>query len=166
MRCAIAVVLAGSLVACAEIRVTKVDKDHPYVNGVRFCRPAFYLIVGKDKDNALTNSIIIMPDKSDEYVARVYNPTGLSKAEFKVALKDGWQLAEVGGSTESPVTGLTDSFAGVVKAFTAAAGITGSTEIQVELTPGWYRIEFDGSGQVAALVPVRVQLKEAPVDTK
>ncbi len=144
---------------CAEIRVSRLDSASKYEHGVRFYRPAHYLIVGIDKDRVQTNSIITLPDKSDEYVAQVYNPTGLSSSEFKIALKDGWQLSEIGGSTQSPVSDLVNAFAGTVTAFKSGEGIAGPVTIQINLEPGWYRIVFDASGQVSALKRVVVESK-------
>jgi hypothetical protein len=60
--------LMGTLSACAELTVTKVDKDNDKtVKGVRYYLPKPFFVFAPQADGTVTANIVYMPDTSHEY---------------------------------------------------------------------------------------------------
>jgi hypothetical protein len=95
------------LSSCASYEVTKIDKTSK-TEGVRFFRPAPYLLIGISTGDAksesvptLTAKLICLPDKSQEYV--IHRKSELGTAEVTASLQDGWNLVSYGGKTDSKI---------------------------------------------------------------
>jgi hypothetical protein len=89
-------VMAG----CGGVEIRQITRQNPYEKGLRFYRPHPYLWVTKDKSGGLQGSIIWLPDKSQEYVAKVRS--GLGKVDIRFTLENGWNLTGFNEARESP----------------------------------------------------------------
>lgn len=129
------VFLALSPAGCAPFTVTRVQTPADHTEGIRFYRPRPYLLVtATDKGPAVT--VVSLPDPNEEYVIRLRQ--GLGASQFTAKLADGWNLIEIGHSTDSAFP-QTLTAAGALAAVTGAFGMKGPTE---GLTPGLYEIVF------------------------
>ncbi len=144
--CAAFVLLNG----CASVEITKITKDNPYKEGIRFYRPYPYLLITKAKQpENLECKIVYLPNMSEEYVVRV--KPGLGSADAKLTLQDGWSLTQFGETRESNsaemITALTSSLPGL-KEFLKMTQ-------EEELSPGLYAFAFDEkTGLVTGVKPV------------
>ena len=132
----------------SEIWIERVKEPSTDTHGLRFYRPAQYLLVTADKDNIKSASVIALPDKSQEYEIRIKN--GWSKIDLKATLEGGWNLTSVGASTESQGPAMLTALGGLV-----TAAMPSAAPVQ-QLEPGLYRIIFDdkSSGAASKLVAV------------
>ena len=65
--------LLGCLIpACAGIKVERLKNEASYSDGVRFYRPAQYLLVSVDDEGKKATSVIQLPNTSQEYVCLLY----------------------------------------------------------------------------------------------
>jgi hypothetical protein len=93
-----------ALASCAKLEVLKV-KDSPVIDGVRFYRPAPYLLVTAvvDENGQLTNAtmaqIIWLPDQREEYQVRA--TAGIGSVELNPTLTDGWNLTALSARADS-----------------------------------------------------------------
>ncbi len=138
------------LIGCASVEITKITKDNPYKEGIRFYRPYPYLLVTKAKQSEnLECKIVYLPNMSEEYVVRV--KPGIGSVEAKFTLENGWNLTEFGETREA-------SSAEIAEAL--ASSLSGLKEFlkmkqEEELSPGLYAFLFDEkTGLVTGVKPV------------
>jgi hypothetical protein len=148
------------LVNCATVKITKLEKDQKYEEGLRFYRPAYYLMVYEDEKGRIKNTILTLPDKSQEYVIR-YTP-GLGSADIKATLEGGWNLTQYGTTLDSKVPETISSVSGLITALAGSqksdddadkSKIKGKPAIQT----GLYRINFGDDGQVSNITRVEIR---------
>ena len=140
--------LSIGLMSCSKVVVEKFNAK-TYEEGIRFYRPAPYLLVTQTEDNGLTSTIVWLPDMNQEYVLRSTGWWGSS--EVSVKLQDGWNLTEIGEKSDSKIPETITSIAGGISAAT-------KTKFVAErLTPGLYRFVFNKEGQVESLQSVNVK---------
>lgn len=138
----IAVAMAA---ACAAVRVSRLTSDKEYVEGIRFYRPAPYLLVTEDAKGDLEVSLIYLPKTNEEYVIRF--KSGPGSADMKFKLDGGWNLTEFGETRDSKIPELVTSLAG---AFTGA--LKGGEGVTSKPAPGLYALIFDSNtGLVAGI---------------
>jgi hypothetical protein len=126
----------------SEVWIEKVKDPSTDTNGLRFYRPAQYLLVTADKDKNISVSVIALPDKSQEYQIRV--KSGWSKIDLKATLEGGWNLTSVGATTESQAPAMLTVLGGLT-----TAAMTRTVPDQ-QLEPGLYRIIFDEQSGAAS----------------
>jgi len=126
--------------ACARINVSRLTSEKGYVEGIRFYRPAPYLLVTRDAKEALQISLIYLPKTTEEYVIQF--KSGLGSAEMKFKLDGGWNLTDFGETRDSKIPELVTSLAnlstGVLK-----GGEPSAAGPKPELAPGLYALIFD-----------------------
>jgi hypothetical protein len=138
-------VMAG----CGGVEIRQITRQNPYEKGLRFYRPHPYLWVTKDKSGGLQGSIIWLPDKSQEYVAKVRS--GLGKVDTRFTLENGWNLTGFNEARESPTAQMITALTGSLKEVTKVLQATRKEE----LCPGLYVFVFDEStGLVSGIKPV------------
>jgi hypothetical protein len=140
------------LIGCASVTVRKVPTgDNDSLEGVRFYRPAPYLMVSDSSSESkqtsaqaakgpsaktLQYSVIWMPDLSQEYVIQV--KSGLGSVTFNPTLENGWNLTGLNATADSKTAELLTALTGFVpKALSSAAGVK-----PAKVTPGMYRLVF------------------------
>ena len=127
---------------CAKVTVERVD-DKDYKEGLRFYRPAPYLLV-TNTQGQITSSVVWLPDKTEEYVLKHTN--GFGAAELKAKLEGGWNLTEIGISSDSKIpetiTGFGELAAGFAK--------ENETKKKGEISPGLYEIVYE-NGRVSGI---------------
>ena len=122
--------------ACARISVSRLASDKDFVEGIRFYRPAPYLLVTANDKGALQVSLIYLPKTSEEYVIQF--KSGLGSADMKFKLDGGWNLTDFGETRDSKIPELVTSLA---TAFTGALRTEPGTPSQPAL--GLYALIFD-----------------------
>jgi hypothetical protein len=146
----VVVIVAVFLHGCAGVEVTRITKENPYKEGIRFYRPYPYLLITKVKQGEnLECKIVYLPNVNEEYAVRV--KSGIGSTEAKLTLEDGWNLTQFGETRESKsaemVNALTGSLAGL-KQFL-------KMNQENELLPGLYALIFDEkTGLVSGVKPV------------
>lgn len=134
------------LTACAGVRVSRLTPGNDRVEGVRFYRPAPYLLVAMDDKGVLRASLIYLPKMNEEYVVQV--KPGIGSAEAKFKLEDGWNLTEFGATSDSKTAELVTSLTGLLQAAAAELKAAGAPSP----APGLYAFVFDPStGLVSGL---------------
>jgi hypothetical protein len=140
------------LVGCASVAVRKVSAgDTDSLEGVRFYRPAPYLVVSASSSDSkqtsaqaakgsstetLQYAVVWMPDLSQEYVIQV--KSGLGSVTFNPTLENGWNLTGLNATTDSKTAELLTALTGLVpKTLTSAAGLK-----PAKVVPGMYRLVF------------------------
>ncbi|MGD1010867.1 MAG: hypothetical protein ABR951_12055 [Candidatus Aminicenantales bacterium] len=124
------------MAACAEIKVSRLTSDKDYVEGIRFYRPAPYLLVTEDAKGALQVSLIYLPKTKEEYVIQF--KSGLGSADMKFKLDGGWNLTDFGETRDSKIPELVTSLA---TAFTGA--LKSEPGGPSKPAPGLYALIFD-----------------------
>ena len=148
--CAAFVLLNG----CSSIEITRVTKDNPYKDGIRFYRPSPYLLITKAKQaENLECKIIYLPNTNEEYVVRM--KPGLGSAEAKLTLEDGWNLTQLGETREANSAELANALTSSLSGLKQFLKMTQ----EEELSPGLYALVFDEkTGFVSGVKPV-IQFK-------
>ena len=143
---------------CAKVKVSPVDQDHPYSEGIRFYRPHPYLLVTEklEKDNrTLEGNIIYLPQKNEEYVISVQPGIGRVDAKFK--LDHGWRLTDFGEVRDSKTPEMIEAFSDLlpeINGIFVKAIAPEKQKQEKKLTPGLWRFEFDQNGYVKDLVKI------------
>jgi hypothetical protein len=91
--------LALTASGCARVEITRLADANSYSEGLRFYRPAPYVVTSLEKDNVCTSRIVYLPDPEQEYVLRVHS--GWGSVDGKVTLENGWNLASLGETRDS-----------------------------------------------------------------
>lgn len=154
------VILAGVVVpligtyGCARVEVVRVKSEESYKEGIRFYRPAPYLLITRpaatEKEKTLQLSVIYLPDTSQEYAIRI--TPGLGTVTANVTLDQGWNLVGINRTIDTKlpetITAIGNAISGlpILKALGKKLG--------EELDPGLYRIDFDDKGYIKDLKPV------------
>ncbi len=141
-----------AMAGCSGVEIRQITKQKPYVEGLRFYRPHPYLWVTRDgdKSEALRATIIWLPDKSQEYVARI--APGLGKVDAKITLENGWNLTSFNESREPETAAIMTALAGYLKL--ASPLLTGPNTKGV-LRPGLYEFSFNPeTGLIDGIKPV------------
>ncbi len=139
------------MTACAGIQVSRLTSDNDQVKGVRFYRPAPYLLVTADAKGELKASLVYLPKINEEYV--IQSKSGLGSAEAKFKLEGGWNLTEFGQTSDSKTAELVTSLAGLLKGATTELTATGAPSP----APGLYAFIFDPkTGLVTEIKPVHL----------
>lgn len=138
------------LSGCASVEITRVTKDNPYKEGIRFYRPYPYLLITKAKQaENLECKIIFLPNASEEYVVRM--KSGFGSAEAKLTLENGWNLTQFGETRESNSA---DMAAALTSSLSGLKEFLKMTQ-EKELSPGLYAFVFDEkTGLVSDVKPV------------
>src|SRR5258706_7295416 len=144
---------AFSLVGCAGVSVTRLDSGSKYDGGVRFYRPAPYLLISNFSTGERQAAIIYLPKKDEEYVLKVHS--GLGDVDAKATFDQGWNLTELGDSRRSGSADLLTAIGSLAKTALAAEGALPARG--EGLSPGLYAIEFDPATGLASRLR-RVQL--------
>src|ERR1700751_631836 len=98
-----AVAIIVSAVGCSSITIkpiSDVDIKKEEITGIRFNRPAFFLVIGGDGNGNCQASILELPDTSQTYVAEARAPI-FTSTSFQLTFADGWNLTGVNGSSDS-----------------------------------------------------------------
>jgi nitrogen fixation protein len=82
------------------VEITKLTDAKTYSEGIRFYRPAPYLVTSLEKDGC-TRRIVYLPDPDEEYLIRVHS--GLGTVDAKATLENGWNLTALGEARDSKV---------------------------------------------------------------
>jgi len=143
---------------CAKVKISPVDQDHPYTEGIRFYRPHPYLLVTEKsakEDRILEGSIIYLPQKNEEYVIGVQS--GIGKVDAKFKLEHGWRLTDFGEVRDSRAPETIDAFSDILlktdEIFVKSIAPQEQKQ-EKKLTPGLWRFEFDQNGYVKDLIKV------------
>ena len=83
------VVLGPAATGCSTVSVHRVKPGDARTPGIRYYRPAPYLVVSEGKA-----SIVYLPDRSEEYA--ITQHAGLGSRKLEVTLTDGWNLTKLG----------------------------------------------------------------------
>jgi len=143
---------------CAKVKVSPVDLDHPYSEGIRFYRPHPYLLVTEKSEKegrALEGNIIYLPQKKEEYVIRVQ--PGIGKVDAKFKLEHGWRLTDFGEVRDSKTPEMIEAFSDLWPEISEIFVKSIAPEKQGQekkLTPGLWRFEFDQNGYVKDLIKI------------
>jgi hypothetical protein len=152
--------LLGLMVVCgcAGVKVTPVDHESAYREGIRFYRPHPYLLVTEkltSQGSTLEGSIVYLPQKNEEYVIEVQPGIGRVDAKFK--LEHGWRLTDFGEVRDSKapemIKAFSDLLPGASDIFVKSIAPE-KQKLENRLTPGLWRFEFDQSGYVKDLIKV------------
>jgi len=111
-----AVFSIGTL-GCAHVETRRVQPNEN-AEGVHFYRPAPYL-VRAIKDDKCTESIVYLPEKSEEWTMITHSGLGTVDASAKLA--DGWNLTEFGDARDSKIPETINAISGLVSAAAGAA---------------------------------------------
>ena len=150
--------------ACASYKVVQLPdnaNDARSIEGVRFNRPAPYLLIGvqtagegKAAAPELTIKLIYLPDRSATYA--VQRKGGWGTSETAVKLQDGWNLVEYGNKSDSQmpqtITALTEAAGLFFPKTNAKEPAPGNPAFP---SPGLWKINFDERGLISgvSLVP-------------
>ena len=143
---------------CAQVKVSPVDDEHPYSEGLRFYRPHPYLLVTEKSEKegrTLEGNIIYLPQKKEEYVIRVQPGIGRVDAKFK--LEHGWRLTDFGEVRDSKTPEMIEAFSDLWPEISEIFVKSIAPEKQGQekrLTPGLWRFEFDQNGYVKDLIKI------------
>jgi hypothetical protein len=110
--------LAISASACARVEVTRLADAKTYSEGIRFYRPAPYVVTSLEKD-VCTHRIVYLPDPDEEYLIRVRS--GLGTVDAKATLENGWSLTAFGETRDSKIPETITAVGGLLTAVTAKA---------------------------------------------
>jgi hypothetical protein len=99
MRHFLFILIVFLLFGCANIKVVKIDDHNQNQKGLRFYRPHPYLVIGRDKNDALTGQILWLPNLKEEYA--IVSTPGIGDTDLKVTLENGWNLTQYGESIET-----------------------------------------------------------------
>lgn len=151
----ILVILAGVLVllirtyGCARLKVIRVINEESYKEGIRFYRPAPYLLITRPiaKEKTLELRIIYLPDPSQEYAIRV--TPGFGSITANVTLENGWNLIGINRTIDTKVSETITAIGELVPKLPSVLKAVGET-----LDPGLYRIIFDDKGDISDLKPI------------
>lgn len=170
------VVVAGLTfsLGCARVDVIRLKPGDTTTEGVRFYRPAPYLLVtvqpsppkpdgkpGEEPKPTMQTTIVWLPDVSEEYTVSVEEGWGV--ANGSIELIDGWRLSKLGAIADSKAP---ETITAVGSLLTSIAGVAIKSTDDKGLAPGLYRIIFDKtSGHVIGVQEVDMKpLKPASVD--
>lgn len=153
MRKTIILILAVTVIGCSTVEITKVS-DSTYSDGLRFYRPAPYLLVTKDKGDNFQTSIISLPNKNEEYVIR--QKVGLGTVDVSATLEGGWNLTQFGTKRDTKVSETIAALTGTIAA-AAAFAVKGPS---ISLGEGLYKIEFDKTtGEISGIKKISLTIK-------
>jgi len=144
--------------SCAKVKVSPVDQDRPYSEGIRFYRPHPYLLVTEKlatQGRTLEGNIIYLPQKKEEYVIDV--ASGIGKVDAKFKLEHGWRLTDFGEVRDSKAPEMIEAFSGLLPEINDIFVRSIAPENQKQekkLTPGLWRFEFDQNGYVKDLIKI------------
>jgi hypothetical protein len=144
------VALALASLACASVTVRRLTSDMDSAPGIRFYRPAPYVLVepvaaeGGSAPGAVKVSIIWLPDYTQQYVIEA--KPGLGSVSFNPTLTDGWNLTGFDATVDSKTAELLTAAPGLVP-----RGPTGVGQ-PPKICPGIYRLDHGPDGK---LVPLR-----------
>jgi hypothetical protein len=122
------------LLSCANIKVVKIDDHNQNQKGLRFYRPHPYLVIGRDKNDAMSGQIIWLPNLEEEYA--IVSTPGIGDTDLKVTLENGWNLTQYGESIETRLPELIKELGDLGE---LVLTLQTRTPQAVE---GFYRIEF------------------------
>ena len=136
---------------CANIDVVRVTGEDDDGGGIRYYRPAPYLLVTRSADaetkGALQLNILYLPDKSQEYAIRT--TSGLGSVTADVTLEHGWNLIGINRTIDSKIPETITSLGSLMSALPLVTKAIGQT-----LDPGLYKIIFDEKGDIVNLKPI------------
>jgi hypothetical protein len=149
-----AVLFVVFAVGCSSVTIKKVAKGDTTTEGLRFYRPAPYLVVTKDtaKDTSLTYKIIYLPDKSEEYT--IQTNAGIGTVENTYTLTDGWELTNYTDKRDTKITEAVTGAAGMVTALATLKSVHEDDKTLQAITPGIYALEFDENGMIKGIKQV------------
>lgn len=137
--CILALAIAGS--ACARLEVKKLSDAKTYSEGIRFYRPAPYLLTSFE-NNACTRRIVYLPDPDEEYVIHVVS--GWGAIDAKATLENGWNLTALGVVQDSKMPETISAVGGLFGAAKpkSAAGPGAKTD-EPACEPGIAKLTYD-----------------------
>jgi hypothetical protein len=168
------ILLATTLAGCASVSVKRVTDYNQ--SGIRYWRPAPYVAldtVEKNKEIACEGTIIMLPDKSEEY-AITMNSGLWGNASAKPALDDGWNLTSLDGKVETKTDAGITALGGFLKTVADSYFVKGVLPNQqgaaattnpdvLKNCSGLVQIEYDPStGQVADFRKIPSVLRDGP----
>lgn len=161
----VVVLVLISLIGCGGVSIRKITKNNPDEEGLRFYRPAPYLVVTKDpaKGNVLKYAIEYLPNMSEEYA--IQTKAGIGTVDNKYVLTNGWNLTDYNDKRDSKATDWLTSLAGLVEKTTGLVAQTKGVNLEVsaeELTgkkdgtqevtvPGLYSLIYDANGMISGV---------------
>ncbi len=99
MKYVLSALIALLIINCANVKIIQVDEHKTEQKGLRFYRPHPYLVISRDKNDALNSQIIWLPNMNEEYA--IVSTPGIGNTDFKVTLENGWNLTQYGESIET-----------------------------------------------------------------
>jgi nitrogen fixation protein len=133
--------LAMTASACARVEITRLAKANDYSEGIRFYRPAPYLVTSIEKD-ACTDRIVYLPDPEQEYLIRVHS--GLGTVDAKATLENGWNLIALGEARDSKIPETITAVGGLLTALTPKAELRpGERTTEATCKPGIVKLTYD-----------------------
>ena len=133
--------LVGVLTGCANINFEKInDSNRDSASGLRFWRPAPFLVIASDKDGHCTAKLIYMKDVNEEYAAQPV--AGFGSITFKPTLTDGWNLTAL----DTVIDSKTSDFLGTIgklPGLSETPAAPSGNSFSPSLGPGIYRIKMD-----------------------
>ena len=141
---------AAAAPGCARVVVERVEAQDAV--GVRFNRPRPYLLRMLNERGLCQDSVVWLPDESQEYAITVRS--GLGTATASATLANGWNLVAFGGASDSRIPETIEALTGALATGAAAAaappkGVTGRPET-AECAPTLYEFTREG-GRVTGL---------------
>jgi hypothetical protein len=147
---ALALLVIVAMTGCASVIVKKIPSGDVGMEGIRFYRPAPYLMVssapGDSKESSAKGSsasgdtlqftVVWMPDLSQEYVIQA--KPGLGSVTFNPTLENGWKLTGLSATADSKTAELLTALVGFVPKALTGPGGPGVTALR----PGMYRFVF------------------------
>jgi nitrogen fixation protein len=130
--------LAVAATACARVEITKLTDARTYSEGIRFYRPAPYLVTSQEKDGC-KHQIVYLPDPDEEYLIRVLS--GVGAVDAKATLENGWNLTALGETRDSKIPETISAVGGLLTAVKPKAVLPG--EKPVECRSGIFKLTYD-----------------------
>lgn len=137
--CILALAITGS--ACARLEVKKLSDAKTYSEGVRFYRPAPYLVTQLE-EKACTHRVVYLPDPDEEYLVQVLS--GWGAIDAKVTLENGWNLTALGVTQDSKMPETIAAVGGLLTAIKPKAAFSPGTQPEaLPCKPGIFRLIYD-----------------------
>lgn len=131
-----------ALVGCAHLDVVRIGDGDRVTKGVRFWRPAPYLLV-TETDGKPTASIVWLPNPDEQYAVRSHE--GLGSLEYTATVENGWNLTSLTEKRDPKVPETIDSLTKLLTAVNPASA-QGAREPIGDIKhfqPGLYRLKWD-----------------------
>jgi nitrogen fixation protein len=122
------------------VEVTKLTDAKKYSEGIRFYRPAPYLVTSLEKD-ACAHRIVYLPDPEEEYLIRVLS--GFGAVDAKATLENGWNLTALGVVQDAKIPETITAVGGLLTAITKVPLRPGEEAAAPPCKPGLFKLIYN-----------------------